>query len=90
MGKNNKLINQLRLRAELNKADAINKASDQIIPVLYAALALALHRVCGFGHDRTERVFEESQKIWTEFSGQLEEMIELCEKETGIEIRSKG
>lgn len=89
MSKNNKLINQLRIRAELNKANAINKAADEIIPILYAALALALNREFGFGHDRIERAFAESQRIWTEFSGNPEEMIALCEEETGIEIRAK-
>lgn len=89
MGKNNKLINQLRNRAELNKADAINKAADMVIPEIYAALALALHRVNGFGYDRINNVFAESQQIWSSFQGKPEDMIALCEQETGI-ILKKG
>ena len=85
--KNNRFINKMRVLAELNKADAINKAADMVIPELYAALALALHRVNGFGYDRINSVFAESQKIWRDFEGKPEEMIDLCEEETGIVLR---
>ena len=87
MGKNNKLINQMRLLAAMNKADAISRASDQMVPELYAAMAIALHRVRGFDMEQIEEIFAESQKIWQEFEGEPDEMIELCEKETGIAVR---
>lgn len=86
MGKNNKLINQMKVLAARNRAQAIDKASDEMVPVIYAAMALALHRSCGFGFRRINRVFMESQKIWEDFVGNPDDMIRLCEKETGITV----
>lgn len=90
MGKNNKLINQMRLIAAANRAEAIDKASDEMVPVIYAAMALALHKTYGFGFERIDRVFLESQKVWEEFVGRPDEMIQLCENETGITVTFKG
>ncbi len=59
MAKNNKFINKMRVLAELNKADAINKASDKIIPEIYEAVAIALHNECGFGYERINEIFVE-------------------------------
>ena len=84
---NKRFINQMKMLAALNEADAISKAADKITPELYAAIALALHNVYGFGYDRISAVFMESQKIWTEFEGCPKDMITLCEKETGITVK---
>lgn len=92
MGKNNNLINTLRLLAATNRKvakeemrqEAIDKASDEMTPVIYAAVALALHRVYGYGFSRIDKVFKESERIWEEHVGDPQHMIELCEKETGI------
>lgn len=86
MGKNNKLINSLNEIAKRNRAANIDKASSEMIPQLYAAMALALHRREKFGFERINRVFVETQKIWESFNGNVSEMVELCEKETGIKI----
>ena len=86
MGKNNKLINQMKALAAQNRAEAVEKASNEITPQIYAAFAIALHRECGWGFMRISRVFAESQKIWEEFSGRGREMMDLCEKETGITV----
>ena len=86
MGKNNKLINQMRALAARNQLEAIEKASDELVPIIYAAMALALHRSYGFGYKRINDVFAESQRIWEEHVGDLEDMVQLCEKETGITV----
>lgn len=89
MGKNNRLINQLNAIASRNRQLHVEEASDKMVPQIYAAMAIALHRTYGFGYERINRVFLESQRIWEDFSGNIEEMIELCEKETGVRIEGK-
>jgi hypothetical protein len=89
MGKNNRLINSLNEIARRNRQQNVEKASDEMVPQIYAALAIALHREFGWGYTRINRAFVESQKIWEDFSGSGPEMIELCEKETGIKVINK-
>ena len=86
MGKNNRLINSMKMLAEQNQANNLAKASDEVVPVIYAAVALALHNACGFGYRRINEVFVESQRIWEEFADTPDEMIKLCKEQTGIDI----
>lgn len=86
MGKNNRLINSINAIAKRKQEENVGKAADQMVPQIYAAIAIALHRTYGFGYDRINRVFLESQHIWEDFVGDGDEMIELCEKETGITV----
>lgn len=88
MGKNNRLINQMRAIAAANKYDSIGKAADQILPSIYAALAISLHRKYGWGYKRINRLFVESQEVWNEHVQRNDEasMVELCKKETGIDV----
>ena len=87
MGKNNRFINSMKKMAEKNRQENIAKASSEMIPQIYAAIAIALHRTYGFGYKRINDVFYESQRIWETFPGTADEMIEQCEKETGIIIK---
>ena len=80
MGKNNNLINKYKL---------LYKKIDQITPEVYAGIALALHRKCGWGYKRINDLFEESQIIWNECINSDINMVEMCEKETGIELRKE-
>lgn len=89
MGKNNKLINSINAAARRKQEENIGKAADRMVPQIYAAMALALHRTYGFGYERINRVFLESQNIWENFSGNGDEMIELCRKETRIIAEGK-
>lgn len=57
MGKNNRLLNQLNEMSRRKQAENIGKAADQMVPQIYAAIAMALHRTCGFGYERINRVF---------------------------------
>lgn len=86
MGKNNKLINTMKQLAQRNRAENVAKASGEMVPQIYAALAMALHRECGWGYVRINRLFVASQRIWENFDGTGDEMVSLCEKETGIAI----
>lgn len=84
MGKNNRLINSINAIAKRKQEANVGKAADRMVPQIYAAMALALHRTCNFDYDDINSVFLESQRIWEGFVGAGDEMIELCEKETGI------
>lgn len=86
MGRNNRFINSVKRIAEQNRNNNLAEAADEITPQIYAAMAIALHRKFGFGADRINRVFMESQDIWLSFSGNGKEMIETCEKETGVRV----
>ena len=77
MSKNNALIAAMKMA---------KRETDNITPAVYASIAIALHRKYGFGYERINNVFSESQRIWTEFAGNIEEMIALCEQETGITL----
>ncbi|MCR5788642.1 MAG: hypothetical protein K6G83_02025 [Lachnospiraceae bacterium] len=90
MAKNHKLLAQLNTLAELKKAERVKEAADDLTPILYAAVALALKEVCGFGYERINRVFLRSQEIWTDFAGKPEDMINLCEEVTGIKMALDG
>ena len=80
MGKNSKLINQYK---------AMYKQIQQITPEVYAGIALALHRKHGWGYQRINDLFCESQDIWNECIQGEVNMIQLCEQETGIEVQRK-
>lgn len=86
MGKNNRLINSINAIAKRKQDENVGRAADQMVPQIYAAMALALYRTCGFDYDQINSVFLESQHIWEEFVGAGDEMMDLCEKETGITV----
>lgn len=80
MGKNNSLINKYKM---------LYKKIEQITPEVYAGIALALHRKYGWGYKRINDLFSESQIIWNECINSDINMVEMCEKETGIELRKE-
>ena len=79
MAKNDKLIEQFKY---------MYKKIEQITPDVYAGIALALHRKCGWDYEQINELFEESQNIWNECVNSDIDMIHICEEETGIELRS--
>lgn len=83
MAKNNKLINSMREIARRNRNNNISQAAEDLTPHVYAAIAIALHRTCGWGFTRINRLFVESQRIWEADNG---DMIDQCERETGIKL----
>ena len=80
MGKDNNLINKYKM---------LYKKIEQITPEVYAGIALTLHRKYGWGYKRINDLFEESQIIWNECINSDINMLEMCEKETGIELRKE-
>lgn len=89
MGKNNKLLNQMNALARKHRDENVNKAANDMVPQIYAAIALALYREFGFGYVRINRAFMASQEIWTSFTGRADEMIQMCAEETGILLMNK-
>ena len=86
MGKNNRLIEQMKALARQHRNENISSAIRDITPQFYASMALALHRVYGFGAIRIARVLEETKEIWVEFEGRGKELTNACYEETGIHI----
>ena len=56
---------------------------------MYAAIALVLTRKYGWEHEQINELFQESQDIWNECVHGKVNMLEMCEQETGIELRSE-
>ena len=81
MAKNHAFIEQMKAAAKMKQQ------IKQITPEVYAGIALALHRKQKWGYKRINELFMESQKIWDECVEFEINMIELCEEETGIEVR---
>lgn len=84
MAKNNKLINNMLAIARRNREQNIIAASNDIVPSVYAGIALALHER-GWGYQRISSLFADSQRIWAELEDNSK-MIELCEEKTGIKL----
>lgn len=64
MAKNNKLINSLNEIARRNRSQNVATAADQMVPQIYAAIAIALHRTYGFGYKRINVCSpEEAQRL---------------------------
>lgn len=80
MGKNNKLINQYK---------EMYRQIQNITPEVYAGIALALHREYGWGFKRINNLFCKSQDIWNECVQTDKNMMQLCFKETGIDVQRK-
>ena len=62
----------------------------QITPQVYAGIALALHRKCGWGYKRINDLFGESQEIWEECVHKNIDMVKMCEDETGIDVQARA
>ena len=58
-----------------------------LVPGVYASLAIALHRNWGWGFKRINRLFSQSQRIWEDLG--TDNIIELCEKETNILLKGE-
>ena len=80
MAKNKFLINQYK---------KLQESIRDTTPSVYAGIALALHRKHGWGYKRINDLFVESQIIWNECVQSDMKMIEMCLKETGIDVQQK-
>lgn len=64
----------------------VQKTIDDVLPCVYAGIALALYRAKGWDPDQIREVFAESQKIWFEAVEKGIDMTTMCEDETGIDV----
>ena len=60
---------------------------NNLVPGVYASLAIALHRNWGWGFKRINLLFSQSQRIWEDLG--TDNIIELCEKETNILLKGE-
>ena len=67
----------------------LQRTINNITPQVYAGVALALHRKCGWGYKRINDLFSVSQDIWTECVELDINMIQMCLEETGIDVQRK-
>lgn len=63
------------------------KKIKQIVPQVYACIALALFRDYGWTYEQIAELFDISQQIWQDNADHQENMLERCANETGIELR---
>ena len=76
--KNNLLIaNMKRVQREI----------DNILPCIYAGIALSLHRNYWWGFKRINDLFNASEALWYESIDKNIDMATMCLEETGIDVR---
>lgn len=73
-------------KAFLKELAYFEKKIKQIVPQVYACIALALFRDYGWTHEQIEELFALSQEIWADNAERTENMLERCANETGIEL----
>lgn len=61
---------------------------DELAPTIYAAFCIALHRHYGFGYERILRVLKETQILWHDAAVGYNDIVKICEEETGIDLMS--
>lgn len=80
MAKNNDLINRYKI---------LNQKVRNIVPEVYAAVALVLSREYEWTYEQIDEFFGETQAVWQEYADSKMDMVQACYEETGIELRSK-
>lgn len=80
MGKNNLFIEQEKRYRRMIR---------EIVPQVYAAFAVSLHRRYGFGFIRIGRVLADTQDYWNAAKNKEIDIVQLCADETGIDIMSE-
>lgn len=62
---------------------------EEVIPLIYAAFAISLHRRYKFGFDRIATVIADTQKLFTQSRTlTMKDVMRMCYEETGIDIMS--
>lgn len=92
MGKNNKLINNLRIIAARNRMENVKAAADDIMPQIYSGIIIALWDLLeGDDDSKSEDINEvivKSQEIWTESVMENKDIVQMCIDKTGFDIRT--
>lgn len=76
-------------RAFIEYQKVLYRRVHQVVPEVYAGVALALHEEFGWGYNRINRLFARSQELWDECGEQGIDMVQKCYEKTGIELRRK-
>lgn len=72
----------------LKRRDEFKALTDNLVPCVYAALAIALHEK-GYGFKRINDLFIRSQEIWNEYCYCQGDMTDKCLELTGIDVMNK-
>lgn len=80
MGKNNAFINAQKR--------TMKQALD-VVPKVYAAIAISLQRKYGWEYEDINALFNESQEVWNECVETGVDMLKMCSDETGIDMQRK-
>jgi hypothetical protein len=64
------------------------RAIAEMVPKIYAAIAVSLHRNYGFGFTRILRVLADTQDLWNKHANNEIDIIKICSDETGIDVIS--
>lgn len=80
MGKNNAFINAQKR--------TMKQALD-VVPKVYAAIAISLQRKYGWEFEDINDLFNESQEVWNECVQTGVDMLKMCSDETGIDMQRK-
>ena len=80
MGKNNAFINAQKR--------AMKQALD-VVPKVYAAIAISLQREYGWQYEDINALFNVSQEVWNECVETGVDMLKMCSDETGIDMQRK-
>lgn len=93
MPKNDKLINSLRKIADRNRQENVRLASERDTPQIYAAIAISLWETLDMPDSEKagaiEMIFAKSQEVWFDCIDKSGDIIEFCQKKTGIDLMLK-
>ena len=67
------------------RVEEFKKTTDNLVPCVYAALAVALYEK-GWRHKRISELFARSQQIWTDHCYDRGDMTDYCYNITGIDV----
>lgn len=75
-------------RRYIEQEKRFRRKIDELAPTIYAAFCIALHRHYGFGYERILRVLKETQVLWHDAAVGYNDIVKICEEETGIDLMS--
>ena len=82
---------EIEKRAEAlvkEKLEDFEAQAKVVVPVIYSSVALALKNCYSeITDEEIAMIFDESQILWNEHKGNLEEMLDKCNELTGIDVR---
>lgn len=84
---------QIAYYKEIAKLDKqikeLKECINRNVAEIYACFTLVLYKD-GWDADEIEEIFTRTLEVWNENVGRMDTIIDWCENETGISIRTKG